>query len=584
MSAYTPPYEDYAFILNHVLKVQEKLPSYDEETARFMMETAGSFAEKELTPLYNDTNDKHSGARFEIADGANFGQVTLADGYKEAYDTFIETGLQGIVADPAYGDMAVGQPHILGAVIDEIMHTANGDFSLIPTLTHSAYLGIYTHGTEVQKQKYLPDLASGVSSGIMCMTEPSAGSDLSNARTFAEPQADGSYILTGQKIYISGGDNHYTDVDDSGNIIHVVLAKVKENGLTDKRVSMFISSKILVDEAGNRTANSLGPIGIEHKMGMAGSATCTLEYKAAKAELIGERGKGIATMFAVMNEARNHVARQAIGCAEAAFQKALWFASDEDAGRRMGRAQPEPKSPEKEADLIIYHPAVRKLLLTMRSQISGARMFQLDTALQMDIAKESEEAAAWVSLMTNIVKAHVTEIGSQVTDAAIQIYGGMGFVEESGVARHYRDVRVTRIYEGTNQIQAVTLLRQMKHLPVFINRVQGFIDSTSLNGMAAQLKKALDAVERVSEVLTQSDYNHFASGADELLELMGTVALGYYHGLSSEAASEAENPAITKSKIADARFYYAHILTNHTALEKRALAGIETLDMPDIAL
>ncbi|MDG1286980.1 MAG: acyl-CoA dehydrogenase [Rickettsiales bacterium] len=586
MSTYRPPYEDYAFILHHVLKVQEKLASYEEETARFMMETASSFAEKELTPLYNDTNDKHLAANFTIADGTNFGEVTLPPGYKQAYDTFIETGLQGIVADPAYGEMAVGQPHIVGAVIDELLHSANGDFSLIPTLTHSAYLGIYTYGTQAQKQKYLPDLSSGVSSGIMAMTEPSAGSDLSNARTFAEPQADGSYHLSGQKIYISGGDNHYTGVSDTGNIIHVVLAKVKdtETGEIDDRVSMFISSKILVDENGNRTANSLGPIGIEHKMGMAGSATCTMEYKAAKGELIGERGKGIATMFAVMNEARNHVARQAIGCAEAAFQKAYWFASDAQAGRRMGRAQPEPISPEKEADLIITHPAVRKLLLKMRSQISGARMFQLDTALQMDLAKESEEAAAWVSLMTNIVKAHVTEIGSQVTDAAIQVYGGMGFVEESGIARHYRDVRVTRIYEGTNQIQAVTLLRQMKHLPVFITKIQHFIDVTSLKEIATQLQESLHAVQRVSEALTSGDYNHFASGADELLELMGIVALGYYHGLCAQAASEAKSTPFTQTKLADAKFYYAHILTNHCALEKRALAGIDALNMPNVAL
>jgi len=303
-----------------------------------------------------------------------------------------------------------------------------------------------------------------------------------------------------------------------------------------------------------------------------------MEYKGAYGELIGERGKGIATMFAVMNEARNHVARQALGCMEAAFQKAWDYATNPESGRRMGRAQPTPASPEKEADLICVHPPVRKLLLRMRSNIAGARMLQLDTALQMDLMKQSNDAAAWVSLMTNIVKAHATHLGSQVTDDAIQVFGGMGFVEETGIARHYRDVRVTRIYEGTNQIQAVTLLRQMKHLPVFVKRIEEFTSQCSHAERAQQLRDALENVTRVAEALSAKDYNEFASGAEELLELMAITALAYY---LARAAQAAQNSAMDKSfltaKEQDAEFYFAHCLSNHPALTTRALAGLDKL-------
>ena len=579
MSDYKTPYDEYDFILHDVLKIHESLDGYDPETTGFMLETAGNFAEKELAPLYNKTADENSGAKFSIAEGADFGQVTLAEGYEQAYATFIETTLQGIVGDPEYSDIAVGQPHVIGAVIDEILHSANGDLALIPTLTHSVYNGIYSHGTEQQKRKYLHELSSGISSGVMAMTENNAGSDLSNTKTFATEQADGSFLLDGQKIFISGGDNHYTSAQDSGNIIHLVLARIKDvkTSELDDRVTMFIAPKIIVDDNGTRTANSLGPIGIEHKMGMAGSATCTMLYKGAKSEIIGQRGKGIATMFAVMNEARNHVARQAIGCAEAAFQKAWAYATNEDTGRRMGRAATGAQSPDKEADLIVVHPAVRKLLLNMRSKISGARMLQIDTALQMDLAENSE----WVSLMTNVVKAHITDIGSEVTDSAIQIFGGSGFIEESGVARHYRDVRVTRIYEGTNQIQAVTLLRQMKHMPIFINKVQKLIDDKE----ADILQPALDSLKRVTSSMEGKSYDEFAAGADELLKLIATVALGYYHALARnaaifklETASEQEKPFL-QNKITDAEFYFAHILSNHLSLEQQAMAGLELLEI-----
>lgn len=565
MSTYRAPTDEYDFTLHSVLKVQEKLESYDRETTQFMINTAASFAEKELSPLY----EKQLATQFTANTDGEFGTVTLGDGYQQAYETFCEAGLQGIVADPAYGRAALSQPHVVGAVIDEILHSANGDFSLIPTLTHSAYLGIYSHGTEEQKQRYLPDLASGKSSGIMCMTESSAGSDLSNVLTTATLQTDGSYQLDGQKIYISGGDNHFTGENDNSNIIHLVLAKVKDaaTGEVDERVSMFIVPKIL-EENGNRTRNSAGAIGIEHKMGMHGSATCTMLYKKAWGELIGERGKGIATMFAVMNEARNHVARQAIGCAEAAYQKAYHYATDEASGRRMGRAIGGAVDKDKPADLIIVHPPVRKLLLRMKSQISGARMLQLDTALQMDLAKESEKAAAWVSLMTNVVKAHITELGSSVTDDAIQVFGGMGYIEETAVARHYRDVRVTRIYEGTNQIQAITLLRQMKHLPVFIKRIESYIANAKLKSLADNLREALANVTDVADKLAAKGAEEFASGAEELLELLGITALGYYHALAAEA---------DKNKRGEAEFYHAHILANHHSLAKRALTGLETL-------
>ena len=359
MSDYITPRKEYDFILHDVLKVQNSLDAYDSETTNFILDTASNFAERELAPLYNKANDAHAGVKFTIADGADFGEVALVDGYAKAYQTFIETTLQGITADPEYSEMAVGQPHIIGAVIDEILHSANGDFSLIPTLTHSVYNGIYAHGTEAQKRKYLGDLTSGISSGVMAMTENNAGSDLSNAKTIAEPQADGSYLLHGQKIFISGGDNQYTSVQDSGNIIHLVLAKIKdaETGEIDDRVSMFIAAKILVDEAGNRSANSLGAIGTEHKMGMHGSATCTMLYKGATAELIGGRGKGVSTMFAVMNEARNHVARQALGCCEMAYQKAFFLCDRCRNWQAYGQSRNWCKKPRKGSRFNICSPS-----------------------------------------------------------------------------------------------------------------------------------------------------------------------------------------------------------------------------------
>jgi alkylation response protein AidB-like acyl-CoA dehydrogenase len=576
MTFYTTPHPHYDFILNHVLKLSEQLPDFDAETTRFMLESAGNFAEKELAPLYNQMHYKHDHVNFQIEDNADFGAVTLPEGFKEAYELFVETGLQGIVADPGYGEAGLKQPHIVGAVIDEILHSANGDFTLIPTLTHSAYLGIYSHATEAQKQRYLPNLASGKSSGIMAMTEGGAGSDLSNVKTTATAQTDGSYRLNGQKIYISGGDNHYTSVDDGGNIIHVVLAKIKdaETGEFDDRLSMFIVPKIR-EENGARQANSVGPIGTERKIGMPGSATCTIFYKEAWGELIGERGKGIATMFAVMNEARNHVARQAIGCMEAAYQKALHFASDPETGRRMGRSLEGPVDPDKEGDLIIVHPAVRKLLLTMRSQIAGARMLQLDTALQMDLAALGDENAKnWVSLMTNIVKAHCTELGSEVTDAAIQIFGGLGYVEETGIACHYKDVRVTRIYEGTNQIQALTLFRQLPHLEVFYERVEAVIKEAKTDHpkQSTELSEALANCRKLSDHFGQKDISGFAIGADEFLKLIAITALAHYHLKAKCAAKNAElPPEITQEATSNCNFYFAHMLVEHDALARRAL-------------
>ncbi len=645
MPLYKAPIDEYLFIFNQLLKLDEVAKSaprfshYDGENTRMILEAVADFAEKELAPFYEPINSNgqyqgDSAATYTPAIKGNIGHVTLPKGYAQAHHHYVESGLQGIVADPAYHYAAAGQPHILAAATDEFLHAANTGFALPFTLNRSVYLGIFEKGSAEQKARYLPGLSNGLSCGVMAMTEGNAGSDISQMTTYAIAQTDGNYAIQGEKIYITGGDNEFTSVDDIGNIIHLVLARVKDadTGKLDAQSSMFIVPKILEDAHGKRQQNSVGASGVEHKMGMADNATCTMLYEGAWAEMIGTRGKGIATMFAVMNDARLGIATQALGIADVAYQKAYDYATNPSTGRRMGAANAGRVEQGQKPALIIDHEPVRELLLRMRSTISGARMLRADIGLQMDLSHHKEkaefeaaieaertassstakneefriedeairrgleqgkiwaEATALCNLMTNVVKAHITDAASAVCDDAIQVFGGIGYTAHQGIERHWRDVRVSRIYEGTNQIQAVTLYRQMKYMPVLFQRVEQFIQQSPQLHIAQQIAAALESLKFVTTHLSHSSrsYNEFASGATSLLDLIGIVAIAYEHGRAAMCVHEqlkAENLLYAKSfldeKIADAEFYVSYTLSNHLTLKKKALISVEKLAMKE---
>src|SRR3954471_6660325 len=454
MPSYVPPLRDMRFVLHEVLDVVgtlKQLPAHaevDVETIDAVVEEAGKFASEVLAPL-NLVGDAE-GCKLDKATH----EVKTATGFKEAYAKYVEGGWPALSCDPAFGGQ--GLPHVVNQCIFEMLNSANQAWTMYPGLSHGAYEALVAHGTDAQKKTYLPKLTSGEWTGTMCLTEPHCGTDLGLLRTKAEPQADGTYKLTGNKIFISAGEHDLTP-----NIVHLVLARLPDAPAGSKGISLFVVPKFMPNPDGSLGArNGIYCGGLEHKMGIHGNATAQIVLDGAIGTLVGEPNKGLAAMFVMMNAARLGVGMQGLGLTEVAYQNAAIYAKD----RLQMRSLSGVKAKDKPADPIIVHPDVRKMLLTARAYAEGGRALamwttlQLDKELASDDADERKECGDLVALVTPIVKAFLTDNAWISTSACLQVFGGHGYIREWGMEQFVRDSRINMIYEGTNTIQSLDLL------------------------------------------------------------------------------------------------------------------------------
>ncbi|MDP3748391.1 MAG: acyl-CoA dehydrogenase [Phenylobacterium sp.] len=566
------PVRDLALALRtagHPALVGQAFPELDDDTVAAVLEAAGAFVESELAPL-NRKGDQ-VGARFEN------GVVSAAPGFAAAYQAFVAGGWNSLSADPEHGGQ--GLTKAMELAVFEMVHASNMAFGLCPMLTQGAIEALDLHGTERQKRLVLPKLVSGEWTGTMNLTEPQAGSDLAAVTTRAEPDGEGGYRLHGQKIFITWGDH-----DAADNICHLVLARLPDAPPGVKGISLFLATKRLVeDDGGLGIANDLRPGSIEHKLGIHGSPTCVMLFEGAKAELVGEVNNGIAHMFVMMNAARLQVGVQGVAIAERAFQQALAFSQE----RRQGRAAWS-------ADGAIYgHPDVRRTLLMMKAKIEAARAICLTTGVCADLAKlaptEAERTTARQrqELLTPIAKAWSTDIGVEVASLGVQVHGGMGFIEETGAAQHYRDARIAPIYEGTNGIQAIDLVGRkvpmegggvMDALCAEMHAsVEDLAAAPGLAAVAARLDAGIAALERATDWLLQNKGTNALAAATPYLKLAGDVIGGWM--LARQAlATAAGSDDWSQSKSALARLYAGQVLAQAPGLADGVMDGAGDLE------
>lgn len=590
MASYAAPLRDMRFVYHELMDgaALRGLPGYEEIDADLVdniLEEAAKFCENELQPL-NRSGDEE-GCRFEA------GQVFTPRGFKEAYAGYTGAGWGSLAFDPAYGGQ--GLPKSLSLLVEEIACATNASFWLYPSLTHGAYQAMRLYASEEIKQRYFPRMAEGAWSGTMCLTEPHCGTDLGLLRTRAEPQADGSYRITGTKIFITGGEHDLTE-----NILHLVLARTPDAPAGIKGISLFLVPKFLVNEDGSLGARNAAHCGaIEHKMGIKASATCVMNFDGATGYLIGELNKGMRAMFAMMNTERLAMGLQATGHAEAAYQGALAYARE----RLQGRATGGAKHPDQPADPLIVHPDVRRMLLTQRALVQGMRATAcwvgqaLDTALKAPDAAERQKAEDFLALMTPIVKGFFTDLGFECANLGVQVFGGHGYIREHGMEQHVRDARIAQIYEGANGIQAMDLAA--RKLPMhdgrlaeqFLAPAEAFVAACAGDAKMAEFVAPLGAaLERlraaVAHVLAAPDANEVGAAAYDLMHLFGYTILAYMWarmariGLAGQDGSEA---ALYRAKVQTARFYMQRILPRTEGLAAAILAGGGSLSAFDDA-
>lgn len=590
MADYQAPLRDMRFVLNEVFdapKLWQALPALaevvDAETADAILEEAGKITANSIAPL-NRSGDEE-GCRW---DG---GAVSTPAGYREAYQLYAEGGWVGVGGDPAFGGM--GMPKVISAQVEEMMNSASLAFGLYPMLTSGACLSIYAHASEELKQKYLPNMYAGVWSGSMCLTEPHAGTDLGIIRTKAEPQADGSYKVSGTKIFITGGEHDLTD-----NIIHLVLAKLPDAPAGSRGISLFLVPKVLVNDDGSLgERNSLSCGSIEHKMGIQASATCVMNFDGATGWMVGEANKGLAAMFTMMNYERLGVGIQGLATGERSYQSAIEYARE----RIQSRAPTGPVAQDKAADPIIVHPDVRRMLLTMKALNEGGRAFSSYVALQLDIAKFSDDEAArqraeaQVALLTPVAKAFLTDMGLETTVHGQQVFGGHGFIREWGQEQLVRDCRITQIYEGTNGIQALDLVGRKivgsggTMYQAFVDEIRAFVASAGadLREFTEPLKAALDNLDELTAwVIDQAKANPNEIGAAsvEYLHVFGYTAYAYmWARMAAVALAKQGEGDFYQSKLGTARFYFARLLPRIHSLTASVKAGSESLYLLDAA-
>jgi len=583
MADYKAPLRDMRFVLNEVFdlpRLWQSLPALadvvDAETADAILEEAGKITAGTIAPL-NRSGDEE-GCRWQD------GKVSTPAGYPEAYRLYAEGGWVGVGGDPAYGGM--GMPKAISAQVEEMMNSASLAFGLYPMLTSGACLSIYAHASEALKQKYLPNMYAGVWAGSMCLTEPHAGTDLGMIRTRAEPQADGSYKVSGTKIFITGGEHDLTE-----NIIHLVLAKLPDAPAGSRGISLFLVPKVLVNEDGSlgeRNALSCGSI--EHKMGIQASATCVMNFDGATGWMVGEPNKGLAAMFTMMNYERLGVGIQGLATGERSYQSAIEYARE----RIQSRAPTGPVAQDKAADPIIVHPDVRRMLLTMKALNEGGRAFSTYVAMQLDIAKFSEDtgvrqrADALVALLTPVAKAFLTDLGLETTVHGQQVFGGHGFIREWGQEQLVRDCRITQIYEGTNGIQALDLLGRKvvgsggELYRPFVEDIRAFIGSAGaeMAEFTAPLEAALNNLDELTGWLLEEakrSPNEIGAASVEYLQVFGYTAYAFMWALMAKAAMGRDGDDFYQGKLATARFYFARLLPRIHSLTASVRAGSESL-------
>jgi alkylation response protein AidB-like acyl-CoA dehydrogenase len=587
MAVYKAPLKDIQFVMNEVLDVSSlaALPGYEDatpDTVQAIMEEAAKLCENVLFPL-NRSGDEE-GCTYEN------GVVRTPKGFPEAYKQFREGGWTAVTCDPEFGGQ--GLPATVGFALQEMFTAANQAFAMYPGLSHGAYEALAQHGSDELKKAYLPKLVDGTWSGTMCLTEPQCGTDLGLIRTKAEPQADGSYALSGTKIFISAGEH-----DLAENIIHLVLARLPDAPGGTKGISLFLVPKFLPTpdgKPGERNGMRCGAI--EHKMGIKASATCVMNLDGAKGWLVGEPNRGMNAMFVMMNAARLGVGMQGLGIAEVSYQSAVAYARD----RLQSRSLTGPKNAAGPADPIIVHPDVRRMLMTQKSFTEAARALSLWVGMLIDEShrhpdpKKREAADDLVQMLTPIIKAYFTDMGSECANLAVQTWGGHGYIRENGIEQLVRDARIAQLYEGTNGIQALDLVG--RKLPMkggaaaqrLLGEMSGFVAANKADDKMKEfvepLEKALGRVQDAALFLLQNamkNPDEAGAAATDLLRLMALTAMAFMWNRIAVAAHKGlaagNDNAFYEAKLTTARFYIARVLPQTTALNHQIKAGASTL-------
>ncbi len=586
--SYRPPVRDYAFLLRDVLELERyaNLPAFADasmDTVDQIIEEAARFTGEVLAPL-NSVGDTE-GCRWS----PDF-TVATPTGFKDAYDQLVAGGWPALGADPAYGGQ--GLPYVVSLAFSEMSSAANMAFSMYPGLTHGAYSAILAGGDQAQKDLYLPKLASFQWGGTMNLTEPHCGTDLGLLRTKAVPQGDGSYKISGQKIWISGGEQDLTE-----NIVHLVLARIEGAPAGTRGISLFIVPKFIPDADGNPgQRNAVKCLGLEEKMGIHGNATCVISHEEATGWLIGEENRGLTIMFVMMNEARLGVGMQGIAQAEAAYQAAATFARE----RLQGRSLTGPKNPDGPADPIIVHPDVRRMLMDSRAIIEGGRAFLFWTALHGDLAQASPDEAVrqkghdYMALMTPVLKGFLTDRGFSVCSDAMQVHGGAGYTEHLPVSQYLRDVRIALIYEGTNGVQALDLVGRKlaadggRGVTTFFAEFDAFVADNqadeALKPFTEGLARGKAELQEATLWLMQNGIanpDNAGAASTDYMHLFGLVALAYMWGLMAKAAqakiAAGATDAIYQEKLSVGRYYMARVLPETAGRLAKLKAGADTL-------
>ncbi|MCU4415067.1 acyl-CoA dehydrogenase C-terminal domain-containing protein [Acinetobacter sp. WU_MDCI_Axc73] len=599
MPVYKAPQRDMQFVLHEMLEVEEnyqQFPKYADQFNRDLinqyLEAAAVFCENEIAPI-NQSGD-HEGCHFA------HGKVTTPKGFKEAYQKYVELGFTSLTADPVYGGQ--GMPTLLRIAISEMLCASNWSWAMYQGLSHGAMRTLEHHGTEQQKQTFLTKLIAGIWTGTMCLTESHAGSDLGLIRTKAEPRADGSYAITGEKIFISAGEH-----DLAENIVHIVLARLPDAPSGTKGISLFIVPKFNVDESGNiQDRNQVVCSAIEHKMGIHGNATCVMNFDAAKGYLIGPENRGLNCMFTFMNTARIGTAVQGLAASEIAFQGALGYAKERLAMRALTGA----KQPSQNADPIIVHPAVRSMLMTQKAFAEGGRALAYFLAQHADVVESSNDerqkklSDELLAFLTPIAKAFLTESGNESAKHGVQIFGGHGFIVEHGMEQIVRDARISTLYEGTTEIQSLDLLArkvlksESKLLKNMTDLIDQFVEENQSN---SSLKIYLDQLSKLKNewleitthiaVKAQHNPEEIGAASVDYLYYSSYIVFAYLWARMAKVAQQKLDQGTTEqrfyaAKLKTAQFFYDKLMNRtqqHAASIKTGAESVMELDAEDFA-
>ena len=602
MPIYNPPLRDMQFVLHELLdvsgalKAMPKHADVDADTINAVLEEGGKFAAEVVFPL-NISGDQQ-GCKLD----RDTHEVTPPDGFKAAYDQYVAGGWPSLSCDPEYGGQ--GLPFVVNQCFYEMLNSSNQAWTMYPGLSHGAYECLHAHGTPEQKATYLPRLTSGEWTGTMCLTEPHCGTDLGLLRTKAEPQLDGTYRITGQKIFISAGEHNLVP-----NIVHLVLARLPDAPPGSKGISLFLVPKFHVNADGSLgDRNGIYCGGLEHKMGIHANATCQMVLDGAVGTLVGQPHKGLQAMFVMMNAARLGVGNQSLGLTEVAYQNALAYAKD----RVQMRSLSGVKAPGKPADPIIVHPDVRRMLLTAKAYAEGGRALAcygallLDQELNHPDEAQRKDAAELLALLTPIIKAFITDNGFDAAVQCQQVYGGHGFIKEWGMEQFVRDARINMIYEGTNTIQSLDLLGRKvlgnngASLKKFGAQVEAFIRAEMANEAMGEFVKPLaDLGGKITQLTGEigmkamQNADEVGAAAVDYLRVVGHMVYGYFWARMAKVAlekiaqaeEEAQRPdPFYVGKLQTARFYFTRLMPETSSLMRRIRAGSEVLLDTDAAL